>query len=723
MKKQDKKILIRILLITFGLSGIVAVMNNSYASIGGIVGVLGIGTLFVIAVQIIIVLLGLVGHGLIAGLTGAVSGSGTAVSGIRSIFFNHNSLTTAAYFADGSFTLGLPSDAIWQNSGLLGNNPMYMISQKVTQYYYVMRNLSIAILLFILLYIAIRMAMSTLSKDEAKYKRMLTDWAVSLALVFVLHYIMIITFYISNTLVSILETTLVDDTTMDYTALILEALIPFAGFGEAIVFLMLIGMEITFLFMYIKRIVVLGFLILIAPLITVTYSLDKIGDTKSQALNTWLKEFIYNVIIQPFHCILYLTMINTVIHEMAGKEGIGGFIVYIVILQFVKEAEEIIKKIFNIQANSMPAIKGMGLMAVGAFKLFGSAGKAAGAAGAGKKMPDMTSAAGGAAGAAAGSAESAARSAATTAEKGAEKTAEDAAKNAAKNAAQQKNKSTMPDVHGSTMPDLDMSALRKNPEMDSIDIPANGLEPDRVTPPPEPIIATPAPGAGAGAGAGTGTGTGTGVADRIAAVNASKDNWLKRQAQDAKNAFVGTAKFFSGPDMDWSTKEGRKAFNEQFGKAALKYGTAIGSGIMAYGMGNLDSALVAGTAVYGLNEKIDSAVQEHQNAIQLEKNEDAYDDRYIEYVEEYSRLTGEMDEDKIRDNLFDAIDKYDEGQLSFDTIRAEEGEQVAKLKRDFLKNTYSELKKSYEVGGGEKGSELVKSHTVTDSSPKYQASH
>lgn len=709
MKKQDKKILIRILLITFALSGMVALMNNSYASIGGILGVLGIGSIFVIAIQIIIVLLGLIGHGLIAGLTGLASGAGTAVSGIRSIFFNHNSLTTAAYFADENFTLGLPKDAIWQSKGLIGNNPMYMISQKVTQYYYVMRNLSIAILLFILLYIAIRMAMSTLSTDEAKYKRMLTDWAVSLALVFVLHYIMIITFYVSNTLVSILETTLVDDTTMDYTWLILEALIPFAGFGEAIVFLMLIGMEITFLFMYIKRIIVLGFLILIAPLITVTYSLDKIGDTKSQALNTWLKEFIYNVIIQPFHCILYLTMINTVIHEMSNNEGVGGFIVYIIILQFVKEAEEIIKKIFNIQANSMPAIKGIGVMAVGAFKLFGSAGKAAGAAGAGKKMPDMTKAA--------GSAENAAKSAATTAEKGAEKAAEEAAKDAARNATQQSrfpqqtNKSTMPDVHGSTMPDLDMSGLRGRPEMEGIDIPANGYDPNSITPPAEPVVVPPTGGTTGGQGA---------TPSATTAANAPKDSWLKRQAQDAKNAFVGTAKFFSGPDMDWSTKEGRKDFNKQFAKAAVKYGTAIGTGIMAYGMSDLDKALVAGTAVYGLNEKIDSAVQEHQNAIQLEKNEDAYDDRYAEYVEEYSRLTGETDEDKIRDNLFDAIDKYDEGQLSFDTIRAEEGEAVAKLKREFLKGSYTDLKKSYEVSGGEKGSELVKSHTVSDSSVKYQ---
>jgi hypothetical protein len=41
-----------------------------------------------------------------------------------------------------------------------------------------------------------------------------------------------------------------------------------------------------------------GFLILISPLITISYAIDKMGDGRAQALNNWFKEFIYNVIIQ-----------------------------------------------------------------------------------------------------------------------------------------------------------------------------------------------------------------------------------------------------------------------------------------------------------------------------------------------------------------------------------------------------------------------------------------
>ena len=46
-----------------------------------------------------------------------------------------------------------------------------------------------------------------------------------------------------------------------------------------------------------------GFLIMIAPLITVTYAIDKAGDGKAQAFSIWIKEFAVNVLIQPLHAL------------------------------------------------------------------------------------------------------------------------------------------------------------------------------------------------------------------------------------------------------------------------------------------------------------------------------------------------------------------------------------------------------------------------------------
>ncbi len=201
--KKSKKILLRTIILILSILGILISVNPSnaadtgrivggtvgtaaggaalYAGAPAVAGVVGIGVIFIWAIQLVVIALGLLLHGIMAGLTGLGGNLGDGVHGIRDIFFNHSSLTTAAFFADSSNPLGLTDTAIWSNGSV-----MYSISQKVTQYYTIMRNIAIAALLFVLLYIAIRMAMSTISADEAKYKRMLTNWAVSLALVFVL---------------------------------------------------------------------------------------------------------------------------------------------------------------------------------------------------------------------------------------------------------------------------------------------------------------------------------------------------------------------------------------------------------------------------------------------------------------------------------------------------------------------------------------------------------
>ena len=51
------------------------------------------------------------------------------------------------------------------------------------------------------------------------------------------------------------------------------------------------------------------FLILVAPITAITYPIDKISDGKAQAFNMWLQEFLYEVIIQPFHLLIYVVFL------------------------------------------------------------------------------------------------------------------------------------------------------------------------------------------------------------------------------------------------------------------------------------------------------------------------------------------------------------------------------------------------------------------------------
>ena len=204
------------------------------------------------------------------------------------------------------------------------------------------------------------MAISTVASDEAKYKKMLKDWVVSIALLFVLHYIMIFTINFNNILVDIvghtresvnnrtvgtigttIENMTDDDLSNTYddalNALLANSFsISFsAGFGSAIIYVILVGVTIIFLIMYIKRMLTIGFLIIIAPLITITYSIDKMGDGKSQALNAWLKEFIFNVLIQPFHCIIYVVFADIAMDLVIGDRTLASAVLAIIMIIFI----------------------------------------------------------------------------------------------------------------------------------------------------------------------------------------------------------------------------------------------------------------------------------------------------------------------------------------------------------------------------------------------------
>ena len=67
----------------------------------------------------------------------------------------------------------------------------------------------------------------------------------------------------------------------------------------------LVFMTIKFTVLYFKRVVYMAFLTMIAPLIGLTYPLDKIKDGQAQAFTMWIREFVFNALLQPLHLILY----------------------------------------------------------------------------------------------------------------------------------------------------------------------------------------------------------------------------------------------------------------------------------------------------------------------------------------------------------------------------------------------------------------------------------
>ncbi len=231
---------------------------------------------------------------------------------------------------------------------------LYKFRTSIAIWYYALRNIASAILLVILIYVGIRMALSTVSAEQkATYKKMIVDWVISIAIIFLLHYIILFTIYVNQALVDAIFGMDQTDISSSIDALAKTAAtnMNIEAIAATVVYCMLIFQTFGLFISYFNRMLKLAFLIIISPLITLTYSIDKMGDGKAQALNTWLKEFVFTVLIQPFHAILYMTFIN-VAFELLAKEASGSMksiavsIIAILCVSFIKEGEKIVRKIF-----------------------------------------------------------------------------------------------------------------------------------------------------------------------------------------------------------------------------------------------------------------------------------------------------------------------------------------------------------------------------------------
>lgn len=113
-------------------------------------------------------------------------------------------------------------------------------------------------------------------------------------------------------------------------------------FAYSILYLALVVETIMFTVVYIKRVLQLAMLTMIAPLVAFMYPIDKIGDGQAQAFNTWLKDYIFNILIQPLHLLLY-TIFIVAASDLFQKNMIYAIAIY----AFMIPAEKYFKKIFG----------------------------------------------------------------------------------------------------------------------------------------------------------------------------------------------------------------------------------------------------------------------------------------------------------------------------------------------------------------------------------------
>ena len=206
------------------------------------------------------------------------------------------------------------------------------------------------------------MLTSTSAKDKAKYKKMLKDWLIALCILFTLHYIMSITVTVVENINEVLKTSTMGANGEDLMITKIRNNIANAEewstvLVEVVMYFVLMVYTIIFTIQYLRRTIYIAFLTMISPLITLTYPLDKIKDSKAQAFDMWIKDYIFFMLIQVIHLLIYYIIIGSSL-SLANKVN---WVFIIIVIGCLVPAEKIVKKMFGFEKS-----KTLGAMAAGA---------------------------------------------------------------------------------------------------------------------------------------------------------------------------------------------------------------------------------------------------------------------------------------------------------------------------------------------------------------------
>lgn len=273
------------------------------------------------------------------------------------------------------------------------------IMSKVISYWYsIFRKVACVVYLITLAAIGVTIMFNSTADKKARYKDALVSWVVGVAILFLFPYVMKYMVELNNAVVGLLRGNFANSNTVNTSDAIanikgVSLIDGFKYFGKdgfvelmlgdgcvengkvnsdligdsmmktraiaqnthqfviTIIYLILIGETIVLLFMYYKRAFMVAFLITIFPIVVMSYAIDKLGDRKAQSFGIWFKEFTVNVIVQMFHAVIYVLIVNTTI-ELYSTKGGSDWLLMILSVLFLFEGEKILRNIFSIKSSA-----------------------------------------------------------------------------------------------------------------------------------------------------------------------------------------------------------------------------------------------------------------------------------------------------------------------------------------------------------------------------------
>ena len=257
---------------------------------------------------------------------------------VDKIIFNQVPLLDVNVFTDTAAGYTLKED-----SSLL------IIRDSVATWYYIIRNVTIAVMRVILIYVGIRMALSTIASEKAQYQRMLVSWLVGFIIIFVIHYFLLLVLNINSTILGWITGA---QDNLGYEDSIYETVrtkayeIKFSsGMVGTILYIVLIILMLKFLYIYLKRFLAVCILIVMAPMMGASYAISKVRTGKAKAFTRWMKDYTLLVLIQSVHALIYTCFVTVVLQ--LTNESIAVIVLALIVMNFMLKASDIFTGIFS----------------------------------------------------------------------------------------------------------------------------------------------------------------------------------------------------------------------------------------------------------------------------------------------------------------------------------------------------------------------------------------
>ena len=244
----------------------------------------------------------------------------------------------------------LDSEESGNPEGIVDNAPAPTLKNIVSYWYNIFKGIAIAIYLVMLLYIGVRILLSSTGSSAQKYKDSLTSWLVGIIILIFYPYVMRYTVIINDTFVQ-----MIDQGDMEEKADNEDAMLEIRKMAEkdgnialTIVYIIMLGQLIVLLGVYYKRVFMMAFLITIFPIVAVLFVWEK-SKGGSKALSTWTIEYVILVMTQTFHAVIYVVLVEG---ALSAFKMSNNWFVFILSVTFLFEAEKIIRAIFGMKSSA-----------------------------------------------------------------------------------------------------------------------------------------------------------------------------------------------------------------------------------------------------------------------------------------------------------------------------------------------------------------------------------